>query len=200
MARTGKTEANSTPEQARPHSSLIGEPVVFHTKRSDGKEGKGGDIVFTQHDPDLQRLEEPWLDEVFPIDHRTALGTLGGMQELLGFARLPIVQKHLGEHCRLSDVRNWLRKRNIDGRDINWTDFCALLQDSEVNGDRGGKPTDRKNLDVASRALHVSRSWLQTRIENNKLTTYRPGGKNGTGPHIVSLAEAAALVGPHRLE
>jgi len=76
----------------------------------------------------------------------------------------------------------------------------ALLQDGKVNGGRGAKPTDLKNLDVASRDLHVSRSWLQTRIERDKLPTHRPGGKHGTGPHQVSMAEAAVLAGPRRAE
>ncbi|MCL5279238.1 MAG: hypothetical protein M1376_04950 [Planctomycetes bacterium] len=136
-------------------------------------------------DTDIARLDDPVLDEMVRIDHRTVLGRLGGVPEMLGFARLPLVRKHLGEWCFLRDVRNWLRKRNIDGRDINWTDFCALVQDN--------KPEDLITLTVCLDRYKVSRATLKRDIRSGRLTSYPMGARR---IHRVSDSAAAGLYLP----
>jgi len=115
-------------------------------------------ITFELHDAELRRIEEPWLDELFPIDHNTVMGTLGGIREGLGFCRLPLIREHLGEQAKLSDVRNWLRKRNINSEGINWTDFCALLrQETACGGNQALSRTKEESirLPVSKRAGRI---------------------------------------------
>jgi len=128
--------------------------------------------TFVQRDLDTARLDNPSLNEIVPIDHRTVLGTLGGIPQMLGFELLKVVREHLGEHCYLRDVRNWLRKRNIDGRDINWTDFCALLREREKTPGEGPILTRVviERYEVSARTLrrHIAEGKLHSRRESKK--------------------------------
>ncbi len=135
-------DANIEPKRPTPRIQIV---------ESDSPDGPWTPVPETAYqvqvlDTDLARMDNRVLDEMMPVDHRTVLGTLGGIPEMLGFERLKIVQKHLGERCFLRDVRNWLRKHNIDGRDINWTDFCALLTEqsdrTEERPKSSASPTD----------------------------------------------------------
>jgi len=126
--------ARKTKKQAL-NKSLLSRQVIHPENIGLSKIGTDGkrsaDIVVEQHDADLYRLDNPWMDEVVPIDHRTVLGTLGGIPEMLGLSRVSLVRKHLGERCRLCTLRAWLYMRRINPSGMNWTDFCSLLRKEE---------------------------------------------------------------------
>ncbi|MBN1395505.1 MAG: hypothetical protein JW959_10815 [Pirellulales bacterium] len=100
----------------------------------------------------------------------------------------------MAEDPQLSLLKRWLEERPAEAGTVP-------MGEEEKEGvaarDSRAVPSDLKTLDVASRTLGVSRSWLQARITDGLLTTHRRGGK---GPHLVSMVEADALARPRRPE
>jgi hypothetical protein len=149
------------------------------------------DVKFEVLDLDLVRMENPALDEIVPVDHRTPLGNLGGGQELLGFGRLAIVRERLGQQCKLRDVRNWLRCRGIDPRGINWTDFIDLLQNEHPVGEAKPQPdtahSERQgewsrplSKEVMATALGLLSAYKLTVLAERGVYKVRPAGNRQT--------------------
>jgi hypothetical protein len=115
-----------------------------------GTDGKPtADIICEHYDLDLLRLDEPWQNEIVPVDHRTPWP---GGNEFLGFERLKTLRERFGGACRLYHVRAELARRGIDPAHVtDWGMVLALLSEPAAS-----KPENRgeQSLDAEGEVGH----------------------------------------------
>lgn len=95
-------------------------------------------VTVRVQDLDLARLENPTLDEIVPIDHRTVWP---GSNELLGFEREKLIRERFGAACRLCHVRARLAERGVDPDHVkDWATVMVLLSEGGASGGQARAP------------------------------------------------------------
>lgn len=119
-------------------------------------------------DMDLARMDDPVLEERHPIDHRSTLGMVGGVQEGLGFARVDAIHARFGRGCTKADIKDYVERMGRRWEGISWTDVCTIMQreNSEM-------PPDLMTLTVAVTRYIVSRSTLRRAIKDAKIRSFQ---------------------------
>jgi len=144
-------------------------------------------------DTDLARMDDPILEERHPVDHRSTLGTVGGVQEGLGFGRVAAIRAWFGENCTKSDIKVWVELKGLNFDRLNWTDLFALKRHEEAQAN----PVTEDVLQAISERSMFDASEIRIldilyRVPHKmKASQFRGKGvsKNTIGPRSVKLLQ-----------